>query len=130
MIVLDTSAMVEALVGAEPSEVLLNALAGEIHAPHLLDAEVAATLRAMELDGTLTEARARQAIVDHWSFGIVRHPHEPLRDRMWDLRHQYPSQGAAFIALAEALGAPLVTCDATLARGGHDAEVVVVVRQY
>ncbi len=47
-----------------------------------------------------------------------------LLERIWELRHNVTASDAAYIALAEALEAPLVTCDARLTRStGHDARI-------
>ena len=124
MIVLDASAMVEALVGAEPSAELLTALEGEIHAPHLLDVEVLSVLRGLERGSVLEPERAQQALDDYWSFTVIRHDLEPLVGRIWQLRHQDTSYDAPYVALAEALDAPLVTCDRKLATAGHRAQVL------
>lgn len=128
MIVLDASAMVEALVGGAPSDALLDVLEGDIHAPHLLDVEVTSVLRGLELGGALAPARAREALADHWSFVIQRHELEPLGQRAWELRHQFTSYDASYIALAEALDSPLVTCDKKLMSTGHRAEVLLMSR--
>lgn len=128
MIVLDASAMVEALVGAAPSEELLGLLEGDIHAPHLLDVEVTSVLRGLELAQVVTPERARQALDDYWSFTIERHELEPLSGRIWGLRHQFTSYDAAYIALAEALACPVVTCDRKLRTGGHRANVRLMSR--
>lgn len=124
MIVLNASAMVEALVGAEPSAELLLALEGEIHAPHLLDGEVLSVLRGLERGSVLEPERAQQALDDYWSFTVIRHDLEPLVGRIWQLRHQFTSYDAAYVALAEALDTPLVTCDRKLATAGHRAQVL------
>ncbi|HYN29999.1 MAG TPA: type II toxin-antitoxin system VapC family toxin [Dermatophilaceae bacterium] len=126
MIVVDASAMVEALVGQEPHEDLLSALAGEVDAPSLVDVEVLAALRGLSLGGKLDRGQAEQALRDHCSLTITRHPVSPFADRIWHLRHQLTAYDACYVALAEALRAPLYTCDARLARAGHDAEVRVV----
>ena len=128
MMVLDATAMIEALVGADPSAELLDALEGDIHAPHLLDVGVSSVLRGLELGRVLTQARAEEALEDYWSFGIERHDLEPLRRRVWTLRHQFTSYDASYLALAEALGAPLVTADKKLATPGHDATVILMPR--
>lgn len=124
MIVLDASAMVEALVGAEPSAELLRALEGGIHAPHLLDVEVLSVPRGPERGSVLEPERAQQALDDYWSFTVIRHDLEPLVGRIWQLRHHVTSYDAAYVALAEALDAPLVTCDRKLATAGHWAQVL------
>jgi predicted nucleic acid-binding protein len=55
---------------------------------------------------------------------LKRYPHDVLLERMWELRHNFTAYDAAYIALAEALEAPLITCDRALT-SGHRAEVVV-----
>ena len=123
MIVVDASAMVEALVGRGPDEELLNALSGDVDAPHLLDVEVLSVLRGLLRGGKLDAAPAEQARMDHFAFTITRHETALLADRIWQLRHHFTSYDASYLALAEALQAPLYTCDAKLATRGHDAQV-------
>ncbi len=125
MIVVDASAMVEALVGADVDDDLLAALGGEIAAPHLLDIEVLSVLRGLVLGRKLRTDRAEEAIGDHFDFLITRHDTAPLAERIWSLRHRYTSCDAAYLAPAEALDAPLHTCDAKLDSGGHRAIVRV-----
>lgn len=125
MIVVDASAMVEALVGRDVDGTLLEALAGEVAAPHLLDVEVLSVLRGLLLGRKLRPDVAEAARADHFDLVILRHDTAPLAERIWSLRHQYTSYDAAYLALAEALGAPLHTCDAKLASGGHQVTVQV-----
>lgn len=122
---MDASAMIEALVGREVDESLLNALAGEVAAPHVLDVEVLSVLRGLVLGRKLRPDLADAARVDHFDLLIVRHGTSPLAERIWSLRHQYTSYDAAYLALAEALDAPLHTCDAKLDSGGHKVTVQV-----
>lgn len=130
MIVVDASAMVEALVGRDADADLLDSLAGDIDAPHLLDVEVLSVLRGLVLGGKLDLDEAVQARADHFAFTITRHEIAPLADRIWQLRHQFTSYDASYLALAEALQAPLLTCDAKLATGGHDAEIHIIPRTH
>ncbi len=123
MIVIDASAMVEALVGRDTDEQLLTALSGEVAAPHVLDVEVLSVLRGLVLSGKLAADAADAARNDHFEFAIVRHDTAPLAERIWQLRHQFTSYDAAYLALAEALDAPLYTCDQKLASGGHRTEI-------
>ncbi len=125
MIVVDASAMVEALVGRDVQPGLLDALRGEIHAPHLLDVEVLSALRGLALGGHLDSQTAEQALRDYFDFAMVRHESEPLAERIWQLRHEFTSYDASHLALAEALSVPLHTCDAKLAGSGHDAQVLL-----
>ena len=118
MIVLDASAALELLLRAadRPGLVARILRSGEsIAAPHLLDLEVAQVLRRFVVAGELTAARAREAIEDHLAMGIARYPHDGLLDRIWELRVNCTAYDAAYVALAEALDAVLVTCDRRLA---------------
>lgn len=128
MIVVDASAMVEGLVGRDPDDELLDVLAGDLSAPHLLDLEVVSVVRGLLLAGKLAPAVADDARRDYFAFRIERHELEPLAERVWALRFQITADHAAYLALAEALGCPLWTCDATLATAGHGADVRVLAR--
>ncbi len=115
--------MVEALVGREVEDSLLEALAGEVAAPHILDVEVLSVLRGLVLGRKLSPEQADAARVDHFDLLVLRYDAAPLAERIWNLRHQYTSNDAAYLALAEALAVPLHTCDAKLDSGGHRARV-------
>jgi len=117
MLVVDASAIVAALVGSPRDRTLTERLrgAGELRAPHLVDVELLHTLRRLVARGDLTSDRADDARTDFADLLIVRHPHTPLADRVWALRHNLTAYDATYVALAEALAAPLVTCDARLA---------------
>ena len=128
MIVVDASAMVEALVGRDPDPTILDALSGEVSAPHVLDTEVLSALRGLCLGGRLTPQAAEIALDRYFSLAIVRHETSPLAARVWQLRHQFTSYDASYLALAEALDVPLHTCDAKLATNGHRAVVQVMGR--
>ena len=125
MIVVDTSAVLSALAGWPPPRSLVDRLAsdGDLHAPHLIDVEVLHAARGLVIGGKLSLDRAADLRDDYAALSIVRYPHHPLADRVWELRTNLTAYDAVFVALSEALGAPLVTCDAALAAGGHDARV-------
>ena len=125
MIVIDAAAMVEALVGRDVDGSLLEVLSGEIAAPHVLDVEVLSVLRGLVMGGKLEESVAEAARVDHFELLIDRHDTAPLAERIWSLRHRYTSYDVAYLALAEALDAPLHTCDAKVDSGGHNVAVHV-----
>jgi predicted nucleic acid-binding protein len=126
VLVVDTSAVLAALTGLDPTPELVDRLAhdGDLHAPHLIDTEVLHALRRMTIAGELSDDRAADARYDFAELALVRYPHEPLSDRVWALRHNVTAYDGTFIALAEALDVPLVTCDARLASApGHRAHV-------
>ena len=122
----DTSAVLEALAASEPAPGLLERLSadGDLHAPHLIDTELLRALRRMGIREEISADRAADARGDFAELALVRYPHEPLNDRMWELRHNLTAYDATFVALAEALTAPLITCDARLASApGHHARI-------
>jgi predicted nucleic acid-binding protein len=126
VIVVDTSAILGVLVGRPDLPGLVDRLRGDadLHAPHLLDVEFQHALRRLVVSGALSDDRAADARADFADLLIVRYPHVWLADRMWELRHNVTAYDAAFIALAEILAVPLVTCDGRLARApGHTARV-------
>ncbi len=80
----------------------------------------------MTIAGQLSEERAADARSDFAELALTRYPHHPLSDRVWQLRHNLTAYDATFIALAELLDAPLLTCDARLASApGNRADVEV-----
>ena len=84
-------------------------------------------LRRLTLARLIDDHRARAALGDWLLYPVVRHSHETLLPRIWELRRNVTAYDAAYIALAEALGAPLVTRDAGLAAApGHSAKIEVV----
>jgi len=126
VLVVDTSAILEALAARDPAPGLVERLAedGDLHAPHLIDVEILHALRGMVIRGEIGADRAADARSDFADTAIVRYPHPPLADRIWELRDNLSAYDAAFVALAELLAVPLVTCDGRLASAsGHDAEI-------
>lgn len=130
MIVVDASALLECLLQTPIGlnvESRLFAARETVHAPHLLDLEVAQILRRLAHAGTLAPGRAGEALEDFADFPVHRYPHTPLIPRVWELRGSLTAYDAAYVALAEALDAPLVTCDKKIATTrGHHAQVEVI----
>jgi predicted nucleic acid-binding protein len=103
----------------------------QLHAPQLLDVEIAQVLRRVALHREISAARAKQALADLEQLPIKRHIHQPLVRRIWQLRDSLTAYDAAYVALAKALPAPLLTCDPTLAHAhGHRAAVELVAANY
>ena len=119
MIVVDASALLEVLLrtpAADAVERRLFASRGEtMHAPHLVDVEIAQVLRRYAAAGEVDGARGRAALADLADLPLRRYPHALLLTRAWDLRHNFTAYDAVYVALAEALDAPLVTRDRRLA---------------
>ena len=122
--VVDASSVAAYLLG-QGSESEREGLVGDAHAPALVDVEVTQTLRGL-LRGSkvdlATAQRGRQELVD---LTLRRHPDGPLLHRAWELRDVCTTYDALYVALAEALDAPLVTRDARLARAVADLVDVV-----
>jgi predicted nucleic acid-binding protein len=119
MIVLDASAVVELLLGTEAGRSIALRIADPalgLHVPHLVDLEAVQALRRYVREGELDRDTAKAALEDLRSLDMERHAHEPLLDRVWALRENLTAYDAVYVALAEALDARLLTCDAWLAR--------------
>jgi predicted nucleic acid-binding protein len=119
MIVLDASALIELLAGTAAGQRVGEHIADPdegLHVPHLADVEVAQVLRRYVQFGELTAAEGAAAIETLHALDLIRHAHEPLLDRIWQLRANLSAYDAAYVALAEALDAPLITCDRRLSR--------------
>ena len=130
MIVLDASAAIELLLrtpAGERVEARVLEPGASLHAPHLIDLEVAQVLRRQVLAGAMDADRGREAIEDLLDLPLTRYPHDVLVPRIWELRHNLTAYDAAYVALAEALEATLLTTDAALAAApGIQACVEVV----
>jgi predicted nucleic acid-binding protein len=115
VIVIESSAMVHALVGDPANPGLLALLADEeLHAPALLDFEVASALRGHALGGKLDPMRLEEAVEDFIAFRIERHPMTSLLRHVLDLRDNLTAYDAAYVVLARALDSPVVSADAKL----------------
>jgi predicted nucleic acid-binding protein len=97
-----------------------------LHAPHLIDLEIAQVLRRYVRFAIISAERGTEALTDLVDFPLTRYPHFVLLTRIWQLRHGLTAYGAAYIALAQALDATLVTRDRALARAGNQVRVEVI----
>ena len=117
MLVVDASVLAVALADDGPDGDAARArLRGEtLAAPELVDLEVASVLRRQNRAGMLDDRRAELAIIDLGALPMVRASHLALLRRCWELRENVTTYDAAYVALAEALDATLLTGDRRLA---------------
>lgn len=130
MIVLDASAALELLfrtsVGKRVEARLLEASA-PLHVPHVFDLEVTNALRRGVRQALIPLARAEEMVLDLEILTVVRHAHHPFVARIWELRDALTAYDAAYVALAESLDGPMITCDRRLAAAkGHHARIEVI----
>jgi predicted nucleic acid-binding protein len=129
VIALDASAVVEFVLHTDKGQALEHyiAAAEELHAPHLLDVEVAQALRKMVSRAGVERHTAAAALEIYSTLDVRRHPHTDLLPRIWGLQANFTAYDATYVALAESLDCPLLTCDAKLARSrGHFANIELI----
>jgi len=116
VLVVDASVLVVALAddGADGDRARARLAEEVLAAPELLDLEVLSVLRRLVAAGDMSERRASLAVEDLASLPLQRAPHTPLLARCWELRGNVTAYGAAYVALAEALGCVLLTADSRL----------------
>lgn len=120
MLVVDASVAVDFLLGRPTT---MHALDEEMadrehqpwHVPDVFELEALSALRRLARTGGISGERADAAVADLGRLRAVRHPHAPLRPRVWSLRDELTPYDAAYLALAEGLDARLLTADAGLA---------------
>ena len=130
MIVTDASALLEVLLRTPAAAAVEERLfdpGQTLHAPHLIDIEVAQVLRRYAASGQVEPGRCGDAVTDLSDFPLHRYPHDVLVPRVWELRHNLTAYDAVYVALAEALDALLLTRDRRLAAApGHRAQIDLV----
>lgn len=89
------------------------------HAPHLIDVEVAQVVRRYAASGDIDAGRGGAALEDLGDLPLRRYPPGLLLPRMWAWRHNLTAYDATYVALAEALDAPLLTRDRRLAQAAE-----------
>jgi predicted nucleic acid-binding protein len=127
VIVLDASAAIDWLLQTAAGQRIEQRIYSHhesLHAPHLIDLEFGQVLRRLVREGSLSALRADQAIEDLLDLRLNRYPHIVLLPRIWELRHNLTAYDATYVALAEKLGAILLSRDGRLASAsGHTAHV-------
>lgn len=130
MIVIDASTLVEVLLQTATGiaiETRVFAPGETLHAPHLIDVEVAQVARRLVAIGAIHRGRGAEVLADLAIFPLRRYPHDRLLPRIWRLRNNLTAYDAAYVALAETLEAPLLTRDQRLAAApGHDATIELI----
>lgn len=129
MLVIDASVVVAALTTTRAAALVHELLSDEqtLHAPDLIQLEVAQALRKLLVSGVIEEEIARNAFGQFLDLPLTTYPHGALMRRVWELRHNMTAYDAAYVALAEALRAPLYTSDTRLAKSaGHRAKIRVL----
>lgn len=123
---MDASAAVAALLNEGDARTMLAF--ERLAAPHLVDAEIAQALRRQAIAGKIAADDASRALRTWSLLGVDRYPGAGLHERVWALRHNLTADDATYVALAEALEAPLVTADAKLAASTGPSCAITVVR--
>ncbi|MDO9407817.1 type II toxin-antitoxin system VapC family toxin [Patulibacter sp.] len=118
VVVCDASAIVAALLDGGPSGswAARRLRQSRLAAPHLMPFEAANIVRRQELAGTIGRAESEQAHADLLDLDVELWPHEAVARAAWGHRHNLSIYDASYVGLADALGAPLVTLDARIAR--------------
>jgi predicted nucleic acid-binding protein len=118
MLVVDASCLIEVLTGTQASAAIRARIAQDPDqaAPHVIDVEVYGAVRDQFLRQRLDRTAAAQAVEDLAAWPGERFGHRAFLPRAWELRDTVRGSDAMYVALAEALEAPLVTRDARLGR--------------
>ncbi len=129
MLVIDAGVLAVALLddGPEGDGVRSRLVGEQLAAPSLIDLEVASVWRGLARAGQLDPRRVGLALGDLLDLPIQRVEHTPLLSRCWELRDNLTAYDAAYVALAEALDALLLTADGGMGKAnGVRCEVEVL----
>ena len=119
MIVLDASALVELILDTPMGQLVAGRIADPaegLHVPHLADIEVVQALRRYVRAGEIDADAGETALDDLRALDLQRHAHEPMLERVWELRQNLTAYDAVYVALAEVLDGVLLTCDRRLSQ--------------
>ena len=128
MIVLDASAAVELILATPPGTAVAQRMRSEtVHTPANFDVEVIGAVRRAVVRQLISDHEGLVAVADFQSLPLRRWPTKPFVQRAYQLRSTHPVADGVYVALAEGLGAPLITCDVRLAEShGHGAEIELI----
>ncbi|MDQ3209823.1 MAG: type II toxin-antitoxin system VapC family toxin [Actinomycetota bacterium] len=116
-LVVDASALIDYLIEGSPSSSVSEYLrASELHVPEVCDLEVVSALRRAALRRSATAQAISLLLLDYVDLPIERHRHLSLVGRCWELRENFTATDSSYVALAERVGAPVLTTDRRLAR--------------
>lgn len=117
MIVLDASAALELLLNTPLAAGIADRAFADgesLHAPHLIDIEIAQVMRRLLRHAEIDAPRAAEVFTDLHDLALTRYPHQMLLDGIWTLRDNVSAYDAAYVVLSLELGATLLTCDRKL----------------
>jgi predicted nucleic acid-binding protein len=128
VIVLDASAAVELVLATRPGAVVAQRLRGQtVHAPAHFDVEAIGAIRRAAACRLISDHEGLVAVGNFLSLPVRRWPIKPFVQRAYQLRSTHTVADGVYVALAEGLAVPLITCAARLAQShGHDVEIEVV----
>jgi predicted nucleic acid-binding protein len=128
VIVLDASAAIELVLATRPGAAVARRLRGEtVHSPAHFDVEVVGAICRAVVRRLISDHEGLVAVADCESLSDRRWPTKPFVERAYQLRSTHTVADGLYVALAEGLVAPLITCDGRLAQShGHDAEIEFV----
>jgi predicted nucleic acid-binding protein len=125
VIVLDASAAVELVLATPPGAAVAGRLRSEtLHVPAHFDVEVIGAIHRAVARQLISDHEGLVAVADFRDLPVRRWPIKPFVQRAYELRSTHTVADGIYVALAEGLSAPLITCDGRLAQShGHDAEI-------
>ena len=125
---LDASAAAELVLATPPGAAVARRLRGAaVHAPAHFDVEVIGAIRRAVVRRLISDHEGLVAVADFRCLPLRRWPTKPFVQRAYQLRRTHTIADAMYVALAEGLAAPLITCDGRLAQShGHDAEIELI----
>jgi predicted nucleic acid-binding protein len=128
VIVMDASAAVELVLATSPGAAVAQRLRSEtVHAPARFDVEVIGAVRRAVVRQLISDHEGLVAVANFQSLPFRRWPTKSFVQRAYQLRSTHTVADGIYVALAEGLAAPLITCDGRLAQSpGHGAAIELI----